>query len=70
MHLETENILDIEKEDQEFIIDCRKVIDNPVLKSADDLTKDDPYILMELGKRGLANESALHHERFKRQAVN
>ena len=67
-------VLSLRDEDQEFLDEYQRIIDNETLKHADDyedveIGHDDPYLNMELGIR-LTDEEALQHARVKRRAVD
>ena len=67
-------VLSLRDEDQEFLDEYQRIIDNETLKHADEyedveIGHDDPYLNMELGIR-LTDEEALQHARVKRRAVD
>ena len=66
-------ILSLENEDDEFLEEFNRVIENPdVAEGSDDHPSEygveDPYLGMELGIR--RDEEGLHHARVKRRAVD
>ena len=70
------NVLSLEKEDDEFINEFNRVIQDHDLKEADDLATDDPefgtrdpYIDMELSLRP-SEEEAAHYARVKRRSLD
>jgi hypothetical protein len=72
--LPPESVLDLEKEDPEFLEDFNRVIDDDDVKHADEIIdmevgKEDPYRNMELGlPRG--EDEELKHAHVKRGAVD
>ena len=67
-------VLSLEDEDQEFLDEYRRIIDNETLKHADnyedvEIGQNDPYLNMELGIR-LTDEESLQHARVKQRAVD
>jgi hypothetical protein len=67
-----EKLLDLEKEDPEFLEDFNRVISNETIKDVQDdmeIGEMDPYLNMELGlPRG--EDDALRHTHVKRQAID
>ena len=69
-------VLDLEREDQDFIDEFNRVIDNKIVPQADyvhteqaDMYHSDPYLNMELGiRRG--DDHELIHARVKRRAID
>jgi hypothetical protein len=69
-----EKILDLEREDPEFLADFQRVIDSDTIKHVDEtenmeIGKVDPYLNMELGLPRGADDS-LVHAHVKRRAVD
>jgi hypothetical protein len=65
------HVIDLENEDQEFLDEFNRVIDDETLKHADDIHQSeygesDPYLTMELGlARG--DDDSLHHARVTKR---
>ena len=67
-------VLSLKNEDQEFLNEYRRIIDNETLKHADnykdvEIGRDDPYLNMELGIR-LTDKESLQHARVTQRAVD
>ena len=68
------NVVYLEDEDEEFVPEFKRAIDNKYVKDADDdnsneIGIEDPYLNMELGIQH-DNEEGMHHARFKRRTVD
>lgn len=67
------NVLSLEREDEEFVNEYKRVIDSKDVADIEDYTNEevgikDPYINMELGIT--RDEEGMHHARVKRRAVD